>query len=294
MPELPELVGLSTYLSSVLRGQVLESLQIASFTALKTAGVQPEEILGRAVESVRRHGKFVDIEFGASASDPSGIHLIFHLAKAGWLKYAAKSAGEKPVPVKPGGYITARMIFNDAKIDLTEAGTRKSLAIYLVRSQDEVPGITTLGPDPLSDEFTLEVLKAILAPKRAQIKGVLRDQKMIAGIGNAYSDEILHLARLSPFAASNSLTEDQVAALYQSIKSILREAVATASGRPASDLKDTKRSGMRVHARAGQDCPECGDTVREVAFADRTLQYCPRCQTGGKLLADRRMSKLLK
>lgn len=294
MPELPELVGLSSYLDVELRGQVLENFQITSFTALKTAGIQPEQMLGRVVESISRQGKFLDLQFGPSTTDDAGAHLVCHLAKAGWLKFGALPSTERSTPVKPGGYLTARLLFDSNKLDFTEAGTRKSLAIYLVRSPADVPGIAALGPDPLAAEFTLEALKRILAPKRAQIKGVLRDQRMIAGIGNAYSDEILHLARLSPFAPSNSLSEAQLVTLHDSIVSILSGAVQAASGKPAADLKDAKRAGMRVHARTGEPCPECGDTVREVAFADRTLQYCPTCQTGGKLLADRRMSKLLK
>lgn len=312
MPELPELVGLSSFLDTELHGQVLESLQIASFTALKTAGIQPAEMLGRVLESVGRQGKFVILRFGASTTDDVGASLVFHLAKAGWLKFAAnpttaanpatpttpttaaKKDGKRATPIKPGGYLTARLGFSSNTVDLTEAGTRKSLAIYLVRSPSEIPGIASLGPDPLAREFTEQALRSILAPKRAQIKGVLRDQKMIAGIGNAYSDEILHLARLSPFAPSNSLSDEQIHLLFEAIISILAEAVQAASGKPAADLKDAKRSGMRVHARTGKPCPVCGDTVREVAFADRTLQYCPSCQTGGKLLADRRMSKLLK
>ncbi|NYE96327.1 formamidopyrimidine-DNA glycosylase [Psychromicrobium silvestre] len=296
MPELPELVGLSTFLDTELHGVVLESLQIASFTALKTASPASDELLGRALQGVGRQGKFVDLRFGPSTTDDGELHLIFHLAKAGWLRFSrpdpAESASGKPL--KPGGYITARLGFESARIDLTEAGTRKSLAIYVVRNPSDIPGIATLGPDPLAEDFTVETLAAILAPKRAQIKGVLRDQRMIAGIGNAYSDEILHLARLSPFAPSNSLSEEQIGVLFQSIKSILAEAIASTSGKPAAELKDAKRSGMRVHARTGEACPVCGDTIREVAFADRSLQYCPSCQTGGKLLADRRMSRLLK
>lgn len=294
MPELPELVGLSSYLAAELRGRVLESFQVASFTALKTAGIQPPEMLGRVLESVSRHGKFLDLGFGPSATDDAGAHLVFHLAKAGWLKLGPRPEGERSTSIKPGGYLVARMLLDRRELDLTEAGTRKSLAIYLVRSPEDVPGIAALGPDPLDPNFTLESLKQILAGKQAQIKGVLRDQKKIAGIGNAYSDEILHLAKMSPFTPSNSLSEAELTALYRSIVSILNDAVNATSGKPAAGLKDAKRAGMRVHARAGEACPECGDTVREVAFADRTLQYCPRCQTSGKVLADRRMSKLLK
>lgn len=297
MPELPELVGLSQFLDAELHGSVLESIQIASFTALKTALPTERELVGRALQSVGREGKFVDLRFGPSATDDVELHLIFHLAKAGWLRFSANSDTAEPArttPLKPGGYITARLKFEAARFDLTEAGTRKSLAIYVVRDPQDVPGIASLGPDPLAADFTLDSLRQILSAKRAQIKGVLRDQRQIAGIGNAYSDEILHLAKLSPFAPSNSLNEQQLELLFESTQTILREAISSATGKPAAELKDAKRSGMRVHARTGLPCPVCGDTVREVAYADRSLQYCPRCQTGGKLLADRRMSRLLK
>jgi len=158
-----------------------------------------------------------------------------------------------------------------------------------------VPGIARLGIDPFSSEFTPERLRAILADAgRAQIKGVLRDQSIVAGIGNAYSDEVLHVARLSPFHPASTLTDDEVGTLHAAIVDTLREAVERSEGLAARDLKDTKRSGLRVHGRAGQQCPVCGDTVREVSFADSSLQYCPTCQTGGKPLADRRLSRLLK
>ena len=157
-----------------------------------------------------------------------------------------------------------------------------------------MPGIARLGPDPLAESFDREAFAALLAGERRQIKGVLRDQGVIAGIGNAYSDEILHAARISPFAIARSLDRDAVQRLYDAIHSILGTALREASGKPPQELKDTKRSHMRVHGRAGEACPVCGDTVREVSFADTSLQYCPGCQTQGKILADRRTSRFLK
>ena len=181
-----------------------------------------------------------------------------------------------------------------AGFDLTEAGTQKRLAVYLVRDVQEVPGVAKLGIDPLSEEFTEEAFAALVAERRMQIKGLLRDQSEIAGVGNAYSDEVLHVAKLSPFAMTTALTPEQVHTLYEALRTTLTDAVAAASGKPAKELKDAKRAGMRVHGRTGEACPVCGDVVREVSFADRSLQYCATCQTGGKPLADRRMSKLLK
>ena len=166
--------------------------------------------------------------------------------------------------------------------------------MYLVTDPEQVPGIASLGPDPLADSFTPEVLAGLLAGRRTQIKGVLRDQKIIAGVGNAYSDEVLHAAKMSPFKLASSLTPDEVAALHAAMTGALREAVTRSAGLAAGELKAEKKAGLRVHGRAGQPCPVCGDTVREVSFADSALQYCPTCQTGGKPLADRRMSRLLK
>ncbi len=164
-----------------------------------------------------------------------------------------------------------------------------------MRDPADVPGIARLGPDPLADDFTLEALRAILeAEGRKQIKGVMRMQSIIAGIGNAYSDEILHAARMSPFKPANSLDEAELQTLYDAIRGTLGDAVQRSSGLAASELKGEKKSNLAVHGRTGQNCPVCGDVVREVSFADSSLQYCATCQTGGKPLADRRLSRLLK
>jgi formamidopyrimidine-DNA glycosylase len=157
-----------------------------------------------------------------------------------------------------------------------------------------VPGIARLGPDPLDDALDRDALAALLAGRRTQIKGVLRDQSIIAGVGNAYSDEILHAAKMSPYALAANLTDAEIDTLYAAMISTLTEAIDTARGKPPADLKDAKRRGMRVHGRRGAACPVCGDEVRSVFFADNSLEYCPTCQTGGKILADRRLSRLLK
>lgn len=233
------------------------------------------------------------MDIGCSGPNDQPLHLIFHLAKAGWLRWY------DAVPttlVKPGrSPIAARVTLSDGSgFDLTEAGTKKSLAIYVVRDPADVPGIARLGPDPLDPEFTAETLAGLVAGRRTQIKGVLRDQSIIAGIGNAYSDEVLHVARMSPYALAASLTPEDVQDLYTAMRVTLEDAVAAASGKPPADLKDAKRRGMRVHGRRGETCPVCGDVVRSVFFADNSLEYCATCQTGGKILADRRLSRLLK
>lgn len=288
MPELPEVEALARDLNKRLLGRAFVRVDLANFSALKTYDPPLTALSGGMVESVRRHGKFLDF-------DVSGTHLVLHLALAGWVRWK----DEVPkLPAKPNSKspLAARIVLDDdSGLDITEAGTRKSLALYVVRDPADVEGIARLGPDALGDEFTPDVLAEILSGAgRAQIKGVLRMQSNIAGIGNAYSDEILHAAKMSPFKPANSLTEFELDLLFTTIRQELSEAVARADGLPASELKGEKKSHMRVHGRTGENCPVCGDTVREVSFADRSLQYCATCQTGGKPLADRRMSKLLK
>ncbi len=286
MPELPEVQALVDFLDERTSGLAVASVELASFSVLKTFDPPPSALAGSPVDGVSRHGKFL-------VMDIDGIHLVFHLARAGWLRWS----DELPNTVmRPGkSPIALRVRLSDGSgFDLTEAGTKKSLAAYLVRDVQQVPGVARLGPDPMADDFDEETFTAMLEGRRTQIKGLLRDQEFIAGVGNAYSDEILHVARLSPFAMAASLKPEDVQRLYAALRDTLVGAVVAASGKPAKELKDAKREGMRVHGRTGLPCPVCGDTVREVSFADSSLQYCATCQTGGKPLADRRMSRLLK
>lgn len=302
MPELPEVAALADYLGEHLVRAEVSQLQLGAFFVLKTADPPYTSLIGRTVESVWRRGKFVVVSTVPGTSDGSAtggdeprMHVMFHLAKAGWVHY------HDPLPhtqLKGGKvFIEARLGFRkdgrELGFDLTEGGTWKRLALYIVRDPEDVQAVAELGPEPLDPTFDLEAFRKLLAP-RQQIKGILRNQKVIAGIGNAYSDEILHAAKLSPFAPASSLPPETVERLYNAMHDILRDAVREASGKPPSELKDSKRSSMRVHGRTGEACPVCGDTVLEVSFADSSLQYCPTCQTGGKPLADRRTSKFLK
>jgi DNA-formamidopyrimidine glycosylase len=286
MPELPEVEALAVFLRERAIGHVIARADAASFAVLKTFDPPLSALAGLEITEVGRHGKFLDLTCG-------DLHLVFHLARAGWLRWREDMPDS---PVKPGkSPLAFRLVLDDgAGFDLTEAGTQKRLAVYLVRDPVDVPGVATLGPEPLADDFTVDALAAILSGRRTQIKGVLRDQHIIAGIGNAYSDEVLHVAKMSPFKLASSFTADEVATLHQAIVDTLRDAVKRSAGLAAADLKGEKKTGLRVHGKTGQPCPVCGDTVREVSFADSSLQYCPTCQTGGKPLADRRMSRLLK
>ncbi|MGI9006715.1 MAG: Fpg/Nei family DNA glycosylase [Streptosporangiaceae bacterium] len=298
MPELPEVESLAADLRDRALFRVIDRADIAEFSVLKTYDPPLTALRGSVLTAVTRHGKFLDLVARPAGEDGAAgggapLHLITHLARGGWLRWREDIPAQPPKPGK--GPLAFRLRFADgAGFDLTEAGTRKRLAVYLVRDPQEVLGVASLGPDPLAPEFTPEVLGGMLTGRRTQIKGVLRDQKIIAGIGNAYSDEVLHAAKMSPFRLASSLGPDDVAALYDVIVTTLRTAVERSAGLAASALKKEKKAGLAVHGRAGEKCPVCGDVIREVSFADSALQYCPTCQTGGKPLADRRLSRLLK
>ncbi|GAA3212651.1 Fpg/Nei family DNA glycosylase [Actinocorallia longicatena] len=287
MPELPEVASLVEFLKDHAVGRVVARVDVLAISALKTYDPPVHALQGLEIKDVSRHGKFLDL-------DVDGLHLVVHLARAGWLRWK----DEIPkAPMRPGGKnpVALRVHLDDGSgFDLTEAGTKKGLAVHVVHSPQEVEAIRELGPDPLAPEFTPAALYEITKGRRTQIKGLLRSQKIIAGIGNAYSDEVLHAAKISPFKMASTFTEEEIADLHDVIVTTLNDAVKRSKGLAAGDLKSEKKLGLRVHGRTGEACPVCGDTIREVSFADSALQYCPTCQTGGKPLADRRMSRLLK
>ena len=295
MPELPEIEALAAFLRDRATGRIVVRADVAAINAVKTFDPPLSAMYGSPVTGASRHGKFLDV-------DVDGLHLIIHLARAGWLQWREQLA---PAPPKPGrGPLALRVHLaaadgdDDADetttsgFDVTEAGTQKSLAVYLVRDPQQVPGIARLGPDALS--VSVDQLGELLHAQRSQIKKVLTEQTVLAGIGNAYSDEILHAARLSPFKLAAKLDDAEIARVHEAIGRVLNDAVERSVGQRAATLKGEKRSGLIVHGRSGLPCPVCGDTVREVSFADRSFQYCPTCQTEGRELADRRLSKLLR
>ncbi len=287
---MPEVEALAGFLRERAVGRAIASARVSAVSALKTFDPPLHAIEGRIVTGVERHGKFLDLAIG---DDADRLHLVFHLARAGWLRWY----DEVPATViRPGkSPVALRVRLDDgAGFDLTEAGTKKSLAVYVVRDPSEVPGIARLGPDPMAESFSEHDFAGILSGRRTQVKGLLRDQSVLAGIGNAYSDEILHAAKMSPYKLAATLEPDEVSRLFAAMRDILRDALDEASGKPAAELKDAKRRRLRVHGRTGEQCPVCGDTIRQVEFHDSTFQYCPTCQTGGKPLADRVRSRLLK
>lgn len=303
MPEMPEVESLSRWLTSRTRGLVIEKVDLLAISALKTFDPPLTDLCGRRIVGWSRRGKYLIAETDAvtTATGSEPMFLCIHLARAGWIRWQedlAFSASAKPGvrPKLTKGPQALRVVFDDGSgFTATEAGTDKRLAVHVAYNPDDVEKIRTLGIDPLSSAFSADAFSGLLiAQGRSQIKGVLIDQSLLAGVGNAYSDEALHVARLSPFKPANALSEVERERLRLGVIAVLTEAIERSAGKPASELKDAKRTGMRVHARTGLPCPVCGDNVREVAFATKSIQYCPTCQTGGTPLADRRLSRLLK
>lgn len=280
MPEMPEVHALASDLGVRLEGRTIARLDVTTFSALKTFDPPVTDVAGKQVQDVTHHGKFLDLDLG-------DLHLVIHLAKAGWMRWY------DVLPTARNRTLAARIVLDDGSgITITEAGTKKSLAIHVVRNPLDVPRVASLGPDPLDPGFTPQRFAEVLgAAGRSQIKGVLRNQALLAGIGNAYSDEILHAAKMSPFKPA-AMTDEESSRLYDAMREVLEDAIRRSDGLKMAELKGEKKSGMRVHGRTGEACPVCGDTVRQVRFADNSLQYCPTCQTGGKPLADRALSRL--
>ncbi|MPZ66609.1 MAG: Fpg/Nei family DNA glycosylase [Pseudonocardiaceae bacterium] len=288
MPELPEVEALAHHLREHAVGRTVTRIDVASLTVLKTVEPGPSALHGHEVTAASRRGKFLILQVGELA-------LVTHLARAGWLRWSDALPAPPPRPGK--GPIALRLHLQEvggtrAGFDLTEAGTQKRLAVYVVTDPGQVPGIARLGPDVMA--LSRDELAGLLAGRTERLKTALTDQALLAGVGNAYSDEVLHAARLSPYATTGRLPDEAVDRLYDALQRVLRDAVDRSVGQSAARLKGEKRSGLAVHARTGLPCPACSDTVREVAFADRSMQYCPTCQTGGKPLADRRLSRLLR
>ena len=286
MPELPEVTSLSGALAERLRGARVASVSLRSVAALKTYDPPIDALAGLEVTGATRHGKFIDLVLPP-------LHLIVHLSRAGWIRLRDAAPSLHPTSLR--GPLVASIRFDDGRtIDITEQGTEKRLAIYVVRDPRDVPGIARLGPDALDASFDSEALQTLLQRQRGTLKSVLADQSLIAGIGNAYSDEILHVAGLSPFRHADTLDAGEVATLHAALREVLESALSEARAAAPETLKAAKKMRLRVHGRAGEACPVCGETVREVSFATRSFQYCPRCQTGGRVYADRRLSRLLR
>jgi formamidopyrimidine-DNA glycosylase len=287
VPELPEVEALVRFLDERTAGARVERCQLASIAALKTFDPPLDALAGTTVAGWRRRGKYLCMQ-------TTGPWLVLHLARGGWITWW-DTPPRAAVRLGGRGPLALRCAFDgDRGIDVTEAGTEKRLAVWVVADPEEVEGLATLGPEPLVGTFDAAMLGRLLRAEKGTVKNALARQSVVAGIGNAYSDEILHAARLSPYKPAGSLDDEELDRLFRALKSVLGGAVERAVGLGAAELKGDKKRAMRVHGRTGQACPTCGDVVREVSFASKSLQYCATCQTGGKPLADRRLSRLLK
>ncbi|MGH7667565.1 MAG: DNA-formamidopyrimidine glycosylase family protein [Candidatus Dormibacteria bacterium] len=292
MPELPELEALAHFLDRQSRGRHLTRLELASLSALKTVRPGLQDLVGRRVEGWERRGKYLCLR-------AEHDFLVLHLARGGWVHWSDRLSQVVARPTR--GPLTLRVGLESLGgsegapgFEVTEMGSEKRVALWVVEQPERVGPVALLGPDALDPNLDSQALAGILERARGTIKTALTTQSLIAGVGNAYSDEVLHLARLSPFRAAASLSGLEVAELHRCLVERLGEAVALASRLQPDRLKPEKHTAMRVHGRTGLPCPQCGDTIRQVAFATRSLQYCPRCQTRGRVLSDRRLSRLLK
>lgn len=292
MPELPEVEILARFLQGRTAGFQVQRAELASFAALKTFDPPLQALVGRPVRGCHRRGKHLCL-------DLDGLWLVIHLARGGWVRWYDRTPEARARPSKAPLALRAGLVLDDDPahlpgFDVTEAGTEKRLALWVVRDPVEVDSVASLGADPLDPAFDTAALISALAGAPGTIKSALTTQSRLAGIGNAYSDEALHAARLSPFKAARSLSGPEVDGLRLALAAVLGAALRSAELLPPDQLKGDKKRSMRVHGRTGQPCPVCGDLVREVSFATKSLQYCATCQTGGKPLKDRRLSRLLK
>jgi formamidopyrimidine-DNA glycosylase len=282
VPELPELDVLAENLAARLGGASVSGVRVVSVAALKTFDPPIEDLVGRAVSGAGRRAKYVWLEF-------QDLRLVMHLSLGGRLVLGPKPASRKIA-------VLAVDLDDGQVLSMTEGGTQRRAAVWLVDDVGKVPALAGLGPEPLDPDFTVQRLSAILAEGGHTLKGMLTDQRAMAGVGNAWSDDVLHRAKLSPFARPERLDEDEVARLHAALVGVLTEARATLAQQVGGAVEIPRASErlFAVHAKAGAACFVCGDTIRSVWMGERETSYCPTCQTGGRTLADRRRSRFLR
>lgn len=277
MPESPEVEALARFLDEEAAGREIRAVDVLEFRAVKTRATPPASTVGRTVTGARRHGKHVEIELDRSS-------LIVSLGRHGWMRWLGPSAGAAAdAPADPPALATFELS-DERALEVTDAGSWVSLGLFVVDDASQVPAIAKLGPDPADPGFTRAQFDAALGGRRKQIKAILQEQESLAGIGNAYSDEILHLARVSPIVHAAALEGEAADRLFDATLTTVRGAIDAQLGVPIDQLKAHKVAAMRVHGRTGDACPVCGDTVRDLSFAGTTAQYCPTCQNGGEPL----------
>ncbi len=272
MPESPEVEALTRFLADEATGRAVGEVDVLEFRTVKTRTAPPASIVGRTIAGAARHGKHVELLLGDAS-------LVVSLGRHGWMRWLDDPAAEPGAEDPPA--LAAFALSGDKTLQMTDAGTWVSLGLFVVGDPREVPAIAKLGPDPADPAFTRGQFDAALGGRRKQVKAILQEQESLAGIGNAYSDEILHLARVSPVTHAAALDAGEADRLFDATLATVRGAVDARRGIPIDRLKAEKVASMRVHGRTGEACPVCGDTIRDIAFASTTAQYCPTCQNGG-------------
>ena len=282
MPELPDVTVYVEALQQRILGQTLSRVRVASPFLLRTVEPAPGDLAGKKVTGVRRAGKRIVIEL------EGGLFIVIHLMIAGrfrWLDPGAK------IPGKLG---LAAFDFPGGTLLLTEAGSKRRASLHIVRGEDAVRALDPGGAEVL--EIDLETFRNLLTRERHTLKRTLTDPHLFSGIGNAYSDEILHRARLSPVQMSTSLSDEEIARLFEAARSTLLDwtrRLRDEAGGKFPEKVTAFREGMAVHGRYNKPCPVCGSPVQRIVYAENETNYCARCQTGGRLLADRALSRLL-
>ncbi len=285
MPELPDIAVYVEALAGILVGRRLERIALRSPFVLRSVDPPLDAIDGQSVGAVRRLGKRIVIQFSEE------LFLVLHLMIAGRLRW--REPGAKP-GVGPT-IVAAELMFEHGRLLFTEAGTKKRASMTLVRGEPALLAIDRGGLEPL--EATLGAFRAVLASENHTLKRALTDPRLFSGIGNAYSDEILHAARLSPLTLTRSLTLDQSARLFEATRVILVDWTARLRERARGGVPEKVTAfhpDMAVHGRFRLPCPVCQAPVQRIVYVDNECNYCARCQTGGRLLADRSLSRLLK
>jgi formamidopyrimidine-DNA glycosylase len=281
MPELPEVQALAERIETALAGARLVQAVPLSFSALKTVAPPPEELVGRSLAGVGRRGKFLVFSFDPVGSAP---RMLMHLSQGGRMLFEPASSASRPK-----GAVVRLRFDRDPSLLVKEFGTERKAGWWVVAAGDDGP-LAKLGPDPFSPEFESLLLHG---SDTGQVHPFLRDQRRVAGIGRGYADDILHRAKLSPFRSLASLNEDEPQRLLDAVHSILTDALEAERRRPAG-LPPKLGEHFIVHRRHGTPCPVCGDGLRRVSFESHEITYCPTCQNSGKVLADRRLSRLVR
>ena len=278
MPEMPEVLALSERLDDVLRGATLRALDMLQFSSLKTYAPRPDELLGRTIEHVGHRGKYVIVELD------DGYRLLFHLSQGGRVDVESP-----PKSTKPRGSVLRIRAADRPSVLLKEFGKERKAGWWVLAPGDDGP-LERLGPEVLSDGFATWVRETDDARR---VHTILRDQRTVAGVGRGYSDDILHRAKLSPYAVLGKLSPDERAELLDATRGVMEDAIEAERARTGG-LPTKIGDHFTVHGKYGEPCPRCGADLRRVSYESHEVTYCPACQTGGRRLSDRRLDRLIR